>query len=108
MRVIRRIARHIAENFDPEQIILFGSHAYGSPRPWSDVDLLVIMDAPKGEIETGIEIRRMLPILPFGLDILVRTEQSIKKRIEMGDFFIKEILSRGKRLYARPDPRVGE
>jgi hypothetical protein len=31
MRTIRAIADHIVENFDPEQIILFGSHAYGKP-----------------------------------------------------------------------------
>ncbi len=45
MRTIRAIVKHIAEKFDPEKIILFGSYAYGKPTAWSDVDLLVIMDA---------------------------------------------------------------
>jgi len=36
--------RQIAEQFDPKQIILFGSYAYGYPRPESDVDLLVVME----------------------------------------------------------------
>src|SRR3972149_3694504 len=40
MTTIRAIANHIAKKFDPEQIILFGSHAYGKPTAWSDVDLL--------------------------------------------------------------------
>ncbi len=31
MKTIRALARHIAQNFDLEQIILFGSHAYGKP-----------------------------------------------------------------------------
>ena len=48
MKTIRAIADHIAEKFDPEEIILFGSHAYGKPTAWSDVDLLVVMDTPKG------------------------------------------------------------
>jgi hypothetical protein len=41
--VIRRFAREVAERFQPEKIILFGSHAYGRPHADSDVDILVIM-----------------------------------------------------------------
>ena len=40
----------------PEKIILFGSYAYGKPTPWSDVDLLIIMETPKGELETSLDI----------------------------------------------------
>ena len=40
-RLIRRFARQVAERFEPEKIILFGSFAYGTPHADSDVDLLV-------------------------------------------------------------------
>jgi hypothetical protein len=43
MRLIRRFAREVAERFHPEKIILFGSHAYGTPHEDSDVDILVVM-----------------------------------------------------------------
>src|SRR4051812_3236623 len=43
MRVIRRFARQVAERFRPDKIILFGSHAYGTPHADSDVDILVVM-----------------------------------------------------------------
>jgi len=46
MEAIRAVVRQIAEKFQPEKIILFGSYAHGEPRPESDVDLLVIMDTP--------------------------------------------------------------
>lgn len=46
MAVIRSLALSIAEKFQPQRIILFGSYAYGQPRPESDVDLLVTMDTP--------------------------------------------------------------
>jgi predicted nucleotidyltransferase len=42
MAEIRRFARRVAERFQPEKIILFGSHAYGTPHADSDVDILVI------------------------------------------------------------------
>jgi predicted nucleotidyltransferase len=41
MAAIRRHACQIAEKFDPERIILFGSYAYGQPHQWSDVDIFL-------------------------------------------------------------------
>ncbi|MEK7995668.1 MAG: nucleotidyltransferase domain-containing protein, partial [Planctomycetota bacterium] len=43
MSTIRELAEQIAEQFNPDRIVLFGSYAYGTPGPDSDVDLLVIM-----------------------------------------------------------------
>jgi DNA polymerase sigma len=40
---IRCLCDAIAGEFHPEKIVLFGSYAYDTPRPDSDVDLLVIM-----------------------------------------------------------------
>jgi len=101
MKTIRAIAKHIAEKFDPEEIILFGSHAYGKPTAWSDVDLLVVMETPKGELETSLEIRKSLPLMTFGLDIVVRSRKSIEKRKKLGDWFLREITQKGKVLYER-------
>ena len=101
MRVIRAVANQIANNFSPDEIILFGSYAYGKPTPWSDVDLLVIMETPKGELETSLEIVESLPPTLFSLDILARDRRTIDHRKAMGDAFMREITSKGKMLYAR-------
>lgn len=101
MRTIRAIAKRIAEKFDPEQIILFGSHAYGKPTAWSDVDLLVVMDTPKGEMETIIEVADSLPDLEFSVDIVVRSRAVLEKRKKLGDWFLREITKNGKVLYER-------
>ena len=42
-RAIRKFSDEVARRFKPQKIILFGSYAYGSPTPDSDVDLLVVM-----------------------------------------------------------------
>jgi predicted nucleotidyltransferase len=108
MRTIRAIAKHIAEKFNPEQIILFGSHAYGKPSAWSDVDLLVVMDTPKGEeFEKSLEIRKTLPSLTFGLDIVVRSREVIERRKKLGDWFLVDITEKGKVLYERSNRRMG-
>ncbi|OIN90406.1 MAG: hypothetical protein AUJ21_08255 [Anaerolineae bacterium CG1_02_58_13] len=101
MRTIRALARIIAEKFNPEEIILFGSHAYGKPHTWSDLDLLVVMDTPKGEMKTIIEISDSLPPLPFSVDIIARSRSVINNRKKLGDFFLREIIEKGKVLYAR-------
>ena len=55
-RVIRAMARLIAEQFKPQKIILFGSYARGNPHPESDVDMLVIMNTGLKETEQAIQI----------------------------------------------------
>jgi predicted nucleotidyltransferase len=101
MRTIRALANHIARTFDPEEIILFGSHAYGKPQPWSDVDLLVVMETPKGEAETSLEIYKSLPRITFSLDIVVRSREDIERRKKLGDWFLIDITEKGKVLYER-------
>src|SRR5574342_313869 len=101
MRTIRALASHIAETFDPDEIILFGSHAYGKPQPWSDVDLLVVMETPKGEAETSLEIYKSLPRITFSLDIVVRSREAIERRKKLGDWFLIDVTQKGKILYER-------
>lgn len=101
MRTIRSLANTIAKKFDPDEIILFGSHAYGKPHAWSDVDFLVVMETPKGEVETIFEVSDSLPHLDFRVDVIVRSRTVINRRKKAGDFFLREITKKGKVLYAR-------
>jgi len=103
MKTIRALAAHIAKRFDPEEIILFGSHAYGKPAAWSDVDFLVVMDTPKGELQMSIEIKQSLPDLNFGVDIVARSRSVIEKRKKLGDWFLIDVTEKGKVLYERAD-----
>jgi predicted nucleotidyltransferase len=101
MRTIRSIASRIAKEYRPEKIILFGSYAYGRPSPASDIDMLVIMDSNRNEVEAAREILKDLPPQPFSIDLLVRSQATIDRRIELGDWFLKEVTSQGIALYER-------
>jgi predicted nucleotidyltransferase len=96
--VIRELARRIAEEFAPLRILLFGSYAYGHPRPESDVDLLVVMDTSLRETQQALAIRQHLKPL-FGVDILVYTPERLEQRLAWGDSFLREIVERGITLY---------
>ncbi|MGB9775424.1 MAG: nucleotidyltransferase domain-containing protein [Anaerolineae bacterium] len=106
MRAIREVVKQIVEKFQPEQIILFGSYAYGQPRPESDVDLLVIMETPLRNREQAAQIARAIDY-HFGLDLLVRTPQQMAERLALGDFFLQEVVEKGRVLYARSNKRMG-
>ena len=105
LRAIRRYARQVVERFDPDQIILFGSHAYGTLNADSDVDLLVVMPT-RNPLDQTLKIRLAISA-PFPLDLLVRTPETLKWRLEAGDCFLREIVSRGKVLSEKTDGRVG-
>jgi predicted nucleotidyltransferase len=102
--VIRRFAREVVAQFHPQKIILFGSHAYGQPDADSDVDILVIMPC-RNQLDQAAKISLAIDP-PFSLDIIVRTPRNMRWRLDEGDSFLQEILSKGKVLYEAPDGRM--
>lgn len=99
-RNIQHLVRQLANKFQPEKIILFGSLAYGRPNRDSDVDLLVIMDYKGPAREQAVKVVQTLDY-HFPLDLMVRSREQISKRIEQGDFFLREVLEKGQVLYDR-------
>lgn len=98
---LRPAVQKIADELKPEKIVLFGSYAYGKPTPHSDVDLLVVLKTSKSLKERSWMVSRLLLPRPFPVDILVKTPKEIEKALRSGDFFLQEILTRGKVLYER-------
>ena len=98
MAYIRKLCKRIAEAYQPEKIILFGSHAYGTPTPESDVDLMIVMNYEGRPIEQMLKIERELDIVT-PVDLLVRTPDDFQRRLDEGDMFIRLIAERGKVMY---------
>jgi predicted nucleotidyltransferase len=102
-RALNQIVRRLVGELNPVKIILFGSYGYGAPTPDSDVDLLVIMETTGRPAERYLAVSRLLRPRPFPLDILVKTPAEVAQALEKGDFFLREIITRGQTLYERPD-----
>jgi predicted nucleotidyltransferase len=98
---LRPAIQKIVAELNPEKIILFGSYAYGAPNPHSDVDLLIVMKTRVSLKDRSWAVSRLLIPRQFPVDILVKTPGEMEQALESGDFFIKEILKRGKVMYAR-------
>jgi predicted nucleotidyltransferase len=98
LQQIQEYVQRLGEEFSPQRVILFGSYAYGQPTPDSDVDLLVIMPIEGNAVAKAVEIQlRLRPFFP--LELLVRTPEKVRERLEIGDGFMREILTKGKVLY---------
>jgi uncharacterized protein len=100
LETIQELSQRIAREFQPDRIILFGSYAYGTPRPDSDVDLLVVLPFDGKGFRKSLEIlNRMNP--PFDVDLIARRPDDVTRRYAEGDPMIREALDHGKVLYER-------
>ena len=102
---IRKVAENIGDlvkkEFGAEEVILFGSFAYGRSSSSSDIDILVIMETKLKPYKQASLIRMCLDEelgIRSPMDLIVRTPGQIKKRLKLGDFFLKNILDKGIRL----------
>ena len=98
MKKIRDLTSRIAREFNPDRIILFGSHAYGQPGNDSDVDILVVLTFKGKPVRKAIEIRNKVNA-GMPLDLIVRTPEQLAERLAQNDWFIREIVERGRTLY---------
>ena len=98
MNDIKSFCQQIADVFDVDRIVLFGSHAWGNANVDSDVDLLIVMPHRGKTWQKADEIRKA--VRPrFPLDLIVRSTQQITERLQMGDCFIRGIITEGETLY---------
>ena len=100
-RTIRAMARLIVERFDPDQIILFGSHARGAGSYDSDVDLLVVMPVKGSKRRKQIDIRLALQHFPVAKDIVVTTPEDFEWRKTVPGTIERPAAREGRVLYAR-------
>ena len=89
------------KTYNPQKVVLFGSHAWGRPTKSSDVDLLVIKESGKPKHHRITEVERLLYPAPFPVDVLVYTSSELQKRLKLGDLLFTRIMKEGKVLYEK-------
>lgn len=99
---IEAIKNQLVEKYKPEKVILFGSHAWGKSDKDSDFDFCIIKEGveEKSRYERMLEVERLVDYKKAS-DFLVYTPYEIRKRIWLGDPFIKRIVNEGKIIYGK-------
>ena len=99
---IERMVRRIVRRFDPERIILFGSHARGQAGPDSDVDLLVVMEVQGSKREKQLEVRMELGPRTVPVDVVVTRPADFAWRKDVVGTVEWPASHEGRVLYERP------
>jgi|GEM_PF-758342 len=99
--LLQGITQKIVDTFDPEKVILFGSHASDTPHADSDIDLLVVMEADGSPIQRAVELKRACRPRFVPMDVLVKTPEEVASRLQHGSFFLRQVLEQGRVLYER-------
>ncbi len=102
-RILDEIVIKLSRDYKPEQMILFGSYAYGEPTGESDIDLLIVKDTGESPLQRWTNVRKLVSDLRtgFAFSPLVVTPSELKRQLQKGDPFFEEILLKGRKLYAR-------
>ena len=99
--LIQRVVNRLVAEYAPQQVILFGSHAYGTPDEDSDIDLLIVKETEEPFIKRVSEARRAAEGTHTGIpvDFFVLTPDEINSRLLKRDHFIEDIVEKGRALY---------
>ena len=100
-QIIDEMVRRIVGRFDPEKIILFGSHARGTGGPDSDADLLVVMRVSGSKRQAAVEIDLALAGVGLSKDVIVVTPEEVERYRDTVGTIIYPALREGKVLYER-------
>lgn len=100
---LQTLVSRLIEEYQPLQVVLYGSLAWGSPDADSDIDLLITKDTDEPPLQRRIQVRQIAAKaglrLPFSS--LVLTPAELERRLALGDEFYQNILANGIILYER-------
>jgi uncharacterized protein len=100
--IIEEATRRLVEEFQPEQVWLFGSYAWGEPTADSDLDLLVIVpESDERPLRRMQRAHRCLSRLGMSKDVLVSTAEATKRFGGLRSTLTHKIFAEGRQLYGR-------
>ena len=103
--LIQSTTQKLVAEFQPEQIWLFGSHAWGTSNDDSDVDLMVIVpSSDERPIRRDQRAQKCLGRLAVSADVLVRTRGEVNRYQHLRASLFHQVLNQGRKLYGRNAP----
>lgn len=98
--LLDEVTRRLAAEFQPEQVWLFGSHAWGQPDEGSDLDLLVVVPrSDETPVRRAQRAHRCLRGIDVAMDILVKTRTELERFRNVRSSLESLILRNGRLIY---------
>lgn len=99
--ILQQAVQRLAEQFQPQRIILFGSHARGTADQHSDVDLMVICPIEGARRKLMVAMDRNLRGLGFARDIIVLSPEEFERDRHIPGTLARPAWKEGKVLYEK-------
>lgn len=98
--VIAEATRLLVAEFQPEQVWLFGSYAWGEPTEDSDLDLMVVVqESPENSLAQAQRARRCLRSIDMAKDVLVKTTVAFGRYRDVRPSLTYKIVREGRLLH---------
>ena len=98
--LLREVTNRLEAEFQPEQVWLFGSRAWGQPDEGSDIDLLVVLrESDETPVRWAQRAHRCLSGLDIAKDVLVKTRAEVERFRNVPASLEAEIFRRGQKIY---------
>ena len=98
-QLIADAIQRIVAGFQPDRIILFGSHVRGDATFDSDVDLMVIMQVEGSVRKKTNEIDLALSDRTIPLDLIVLTPEMFQQQKTAPGGIVRQAIAEGKVVY---------
>ena len=99
-KLLDEVVQRLVAALEPDQIYLYGSHAYGHSREDSDVDLYIVLrDSPLPPHKRAIEAYQALRGLFVPVEVKVGTQAEFKRRAQYVSSIERVIKEKGQVLY---------
>lgn len=106
--LLKSITQRLVSQFQPEQVILFGSYAWGEPTVDSDLDLMVIVrESHLSDYQRSVLGHRCLSGLGIAKDVVVRTREEFDRWQSVRSSLECKVARQGKLLYDRCQDSAG-
>jgi predicted nucleotidyltransferase len=99
---VDEVVRRIVARTDPEEVIVFGSYAKGTPKVGSDLDLLVVMETDRPMARRADALKPMFAHALIPVDVHVYTREEVEVYGKTPYAFIHSVLASGRVAYRRP------
>lgn len=96
---LEEITKRIVAVANPRRVLLFGSAVRGNFHQDSDLDMLVIVNAPVHRRRMAQSIYRNLHGVGIAVDIIVATPDDIQQYSQQNGSILKPALEEGRVLY---------
>ncbi len=101
-KTIEEMKNKLVEVYDPLEIYLFGSYAWGNPTEDSDLDFFIVVDkAEKNRHKMLVDGHRALWNFDVAKDIIVYTKDEFTDRVNDLTTLVYKIKREGRVVYAK-------